>query len=58
MACTLSIGRADADKTLSSEFSLAELVFKVKLVVPASVFSLITMTLFRLNSAVTHYHKT
>jgi len=49
---------ADADKTLSSEFSLAELVFKVKLVVPASVFSLITMTLFRLNSAVTHYHKT
>lgn len=57
MECTLGIGRGDPDKTLSSEFSLAELVFTVKLVVPVSVFSLITTTLFCLNSPVTCYHK-
>lgn len=57
MVCILSIGRVDVDKILFLEFSLVELVFKVKLVVFVSVFLLIIMILFCFNSVVIYYYK-
>lgn len=58
MSCTLGIGRDGTDTALSSAFTAWQSRLPaVKMVVPISVSSLITITLVCLNSPVTHYHK-